>query len=184
MGCGHLTSFGDFDLVVNLARRIYSPRNKLMKQYTQTIWAPISNLLSFKITHVKRELNSMTDWLVVFASSPNLQIITHRPNCTFQSLYQPHVLDNIESWKVFPSNERISNFIQNEPYKPKEIISMEDNKIPKGLNPIESSFLWGDIGNKNKHKEEESKIKVGETISLTIGIPESPKNVNVPMKRK
>jgi hypothetical protein len=32
---------------------------------------------------------------------------------------------------------------------------MEDNKIPKGLNPLESSFSSSDVGNKGKHKEEE-----------------------------
>jgi hypothetical protein len=31
LGCGHLTVFGDFVLVVNLVRKIYSHRNKLMK---------------------------------------------------------------------------------------------------------------------------------------------------------
>ena len=61
LGCGHLTIFGDSDLVVNLVHKICSPSNKLMKQYTQTVWALISNLLSFNITHVKRELNSMDD---------------------------------------------------------------------------------------------------------------------------
>jgi ribonuclease HI len=69
LGCGHLTIFGDSKLVVNFVRKIYSPSNKLMKRYTQTIWALILNLLSFNITHVKRELNSMVDWLVVFAAS-------------------------------------------------------------------------------------------------------------------
>jgi hypothetical protein len=56
---------------------------------------------------------------------------------------------------------------------------MEDNKIPKGLTPLESSFSSSDVGNKEKHKEEESKMKVGETISLNIGTPESPKNVKI-----
>jgi hypothetical protein len=56
---------------------------------------------------------------------------------------------------------------------------MEDNKIPKGLNPLESSFSSSDVGNKKKHKEEESKRKVHETISLKIGTPESPKNVKI-----
>ena len=51
MGCGHLIFFGDSDIVVNLVGNIYYPRNKLMKCYTQTVWALISNLLSFKITH-------------------------------------------------------------------------------------------------------------------------------------
>ena len=27
LGCGHLTVFGDYELVVNLVRKIYSPRN-------------------------------------------------------------------------------------------------------------------------------------------------------------
>jgi hypothetical protein len=41
LGCGQLSVFGDFELVVNLVRKIYSPRNKLMKRYTQTVWALI-----------------------------------------------------------------------------------------------------------------------------------------------
>jgi ribonuclease HI len=179
LGYGHLTVFGDSELVVNRVRKIYSPSNKLMKCYTQTVWALVSNLLSFNITHVKRELNSMAERLVVFAASPTRQILPQRPDCTFQSLYCPHILNNIESWQVFPSDESICAFIQNEPYKPKEIISMEDNKIPKGLTPLESSFSLSDVGNKGKHKEEESKRKVGETISLNIGTPESPKNVKI-----
>jgi hypothetical protein len=179
LGCGHLSVFGDSELVVNLVRKIYSPSNKLMKRYTQTVWALISNLLSFNITHVKRELNSMADRLAVFAASPNRQLLPHRPDCTFQSLYRPHIPDNIESWQVFPNDESICAFIQNEPFKPKEIISIEDNKIPKGLTPLESSFSSSDVGNKEKHKEEESKRKVGETISLNIGTPESPKNVKI-----
>jgi hypothetical protein len=179
VGCGHLTCFGDSELIVNLVRKIDYPRNKLMKRYTQNVWALISNLLSFKITHVKRELNSMDDRLVVFVASPNRQLLPHRPNCTLQSLYHLHIPENIESWQVFPSDESICSFIQNEPYNPKEIISMEDNKIPKGLIPLESSFSLSDVGNKEKRKEEESKRKVGETISLNIGAPESPKNVKI-----
>jgi len=31
LGCGHLSVFGDYELVVNLLRKIYSLRNKLMK---------------------------------------------------------------------------------------------------------------------------------------------------------
>jgi hypothetical protein len=29
---------------------------------------------------------------------------------------------------------------------------MEDNKIPKGLNPLESSFSLSNVGKKEKHK--------------------------------
>jgi ribonuclease HI len=148
LGCGHLSFFGDYELVVNLVCKIYSPSNKLMKRYTQTISSLISNLLSFNVTHVKRKLNSMAGRLAVFAVSPNQQLFPHIPDCTFQSLYHPHIPDNIESRQVFPNNESICAFIQNEPLKPKEIISMKDDKIPKGLTPLESSFSLSDVGNK------------------------------------
>jgi ribonuclease HI len=151
--CGHLTFFGDSELVVNLVHKIYYPSNKLMKRYTQNVWALISKLLSFNITHVNRELNSMADRLVVFVASPNRKLLPHIPDCTFQYLYRPQIADNIESWEVFPSDESICDFIQIEPDKPKEIISIEDNKIPKGLTPLESSFSSSDVSNKEKHKE-------------------------------
>jgi hypothetical protein len=100
---------------VNLIRNLCSPSNKLMEQYTQTIWVLILNLLYFNITHVKRELNSMVDWLAVFSASPNQQPLPRRPDCSFQSLYRSHVLDNVESWQVFPNDERICAFIQYQP---------------------------------------------------------------------
>jgi hypothetical protein len=76
-----------------------------MKCYTQTFWELISNLLSFNITHVKRELNSMADMLVVFVASPNRKLLPQIPDCTFQYLYRPHIPDNVESWQVFPSDD-------------------------------------------------------------------------------
>jgi ribonuclease HI len=75
IGCGHLSVFGDSELVVNLVRKIYSLRNKLRKRYTQTVCSLISNLLSFNIIHVKRELNSMADRLAVFVASPNRKLL-------------------------------------------------------------------------------------------------------------
>ena len=54
LGCGHLKVFGDYEHVVKLVRKIYSPNNKLMKCYTRDVWMLISNLLSFNITHVKK----------------------------------------------------------------------------------------------------------------------------------
>jgi hypothetical protein len=50
---------------------------------------------------------------------------------------------------------------------------MEVDKFPKGLNPLESSFSSSDVGKKETHKEEESKRKVGDTISLNIGTHKS-----------
>jgi hypothetical protein len=114
-----------------------------------------------------------------FLASPTQQLLPQRPNCTFQYLYRPYIPNNVESCQVFASDEIIYAFIQNEPYKAKEIVSMEDNKILKGLTPLESSFSLSDVRKKEKHKEEESKRKVGETISLNIGMPDYPKNVKI-----
>jgi ribonuclease HI len=65
LGCGHLIVFGDYELVLNLVQKIYVQNNKLLKFYTQAVWMLISNMLSFNITHVKRELNLKVDRLFV-----------------------------------------------------------------------------------------------------------------------
>jgi ribonuclease HI len=77
LGCGHLSIFRNFDLVVNLICKTCSPSDKLMEQYSQTVWALVLNLLSFNITLVKKELNSIVDRLVVFAASPTQQLLPH-----------------------------------------------------------------------------------------------------------
>jgi ribonuclease HI len=77
LGCGHLSVFGNSDLVVNLICKTCSPSNKLMEQYSQTVWALVSNLLSFNITHVRKDLNSIVDRLVVFAASPTQHLLPH-----------------------------------------------------------------------------------------------------------
>jgi hypothetical protein len=121
----------------------------------------------------------MVDRLVVFATNPSRQLLPQRPDCTFMSLYRPHFPNNVESWQVFPDDERICAFIQNEPLKKKEIIYLEDNKFPKGLTPLESSFSSSDVGNKKNIEEEESKINIGDTVSLNIGTHDSPKILKV-----
>jgi hypothetical protein len=47
------------------------------------------------------------------------------------------------------------------------------------LTPLESSFSSRDLSNKEIHKEDESKRKVGDTISLNLGTLESPKIVKL-----
>jgi hypothetical protein len=78
-----------------------------------------------------------------------------------------------------PNDRSICAFIQDEPLKSEEIISIENNKVPRGLTPLESSFSLSDVGNKEKQKEEELRKKVVETISMNIRTPESSKNVKI-----
>jgi hypothetical protein len=68
---------------VDLIRKLCSPSNKMMERYSQIVWELISNLLSFNITHVKRELNSMAGRLTIFAASPNQQLFPERHDCSF-----------------------------------------------------------------------------------------------------
>jgi hypothetical protein len=55
--------------------------------------------------------------LVVFAASPTRQLLSQTLDCKFMSLYHPHFTDNVESWKVFPDDESICYFLQNETLK-------------------------------------------------------------------
>ena len=77
LGCGHLSVLRNFDLVVKMTCKICSPSNKLMEQYSQTVWALVSKLLSLNITHVNKELNSIANQLAVFAASPTQQLLPH-----------------------------------------------------------------------------------------------------------
>jgi len=62
--------------------------------------------------------------------------------------------------------------LQNDPLKKKEIISFEDNKFPKGITPLERTFLSSDVSNQKKNIEEESKRKIGNIILVNIGTQE------------
>jgi len=68
--------------------------------------------------------------------------------------------------------------LQNESLKKKEIIYVEDNKFPKGLTPLESSFSSSDVSNQKKSLEE-SKRKIGKTINVNIGTQEDPKILKI-----
>jgi hypothetical protein len=160
-------------------RKIYNQSNKLLKRYTPVVWALIQNMVSFNITHIKRELNSIVDRLVVFATCPTRKLLPQKLDCTFLSLYRPHLPNNVESWQVFPDDEIICAFLQNEIYKSKEIISLEDNKISKGMTPLESSFSTSDVSNKKDKEEEESKRKIGDIIPVNIGTQDHPKILKI-----
>jgi ribonuclease HI len=179
LGCGHLSVFGNSELVVNMIRKILPPSNKLMEQYSQAVWELVSNILSFNITQVKKELNSMVDRLAVFATTPNQQLLPHRPDCAFQSLHHPYIPEKEGSWKAIPNEESIFVVIQNEPLEPKEIISVENNKIHEGLTPLESSFSLSVVRNIEQQRDEESQKKVIETILLNIRTFDPSTNVKI-----
>jgi hypothetical protein len=58
---------------------------------------------------------------------------------------------------IFPDDESICAFLKNEPLNKNEIISLDDNKFPKGLTPLEGSFSSSDVNNHKKTKPEDSR---------------------------
>jgi ribonuclease HI len=179
LGCGHLSVFGNFELVVNLIHKTCFPSKQLMEQYSQTAWALVSNLLSFNITHVRKELNPIADRFVAFATSPTQQLLPHWPNCAFQSLHRPYISKNEEFKKAIPNHEINYVVIQNEPLKPEEIIHVEKNKNPEDLTHLVGSFSSSVVGNKDKQEEEELQLKVVEAISMNIRTPGSSLNIKI-----
>jgi hypothetical protein len=111
-------------------------------------------------------LNSIVDRLSLFAASPTQQLSPHWPDCALQYLHHSYIYENEKFWKAILNNERICSIRQNEPLNPEKIIFVENNEIPKGLTPIEVLFSLSVGG--NKEKEEDSQLKVIETISMNI----------------
>jgi hypothetical protein len=124
-------------------------------------------------------LNSIVDRLAVFAASSTQQLLPCWHDCAFQSLHRPYIYENEELWKAIPNDESICVVIQNEPLKPRDIISIENNNILEGLNPLESLFSLSVVGNKEKQKEGELWKKVIETILLNIRKFEPSTNVKI-----
>jgi hypothetical protein len=95
----------------------------------------------------------MVDRLVIFVASPTIKLLPQRPYCTFLFLFRPHIPNNQESWQVFPNYENICSFIQNDSYNPKEIVSIEENKIPKGSTPLKNPISTSDVSNNKDIKK-------------------------------
>jgi hypothetical protein len=75
--------------------------------------------LSFNITHIRGEMNSMVDRLVVFSASPTRKLLSQKTDCTFMSIYRFHFPNNEELGICFPDDESICSFLHNEPIKRK-----------------------------------------------------------------
>jgi hypothetical protein len=87
--------------IINFAYRfvpdfafMVKPIHNLLKQDRSCFWIDdIEN----DFLRIKSELNEMGDRLIVFATSPNRNFLPQGSDCTFQSLYRPHIPDNVES---------------------------------------------------------------------------------------
>jgi hypothetical protein len=83
----------------------------------------------------------------------------------------------VKSWQVFPDDEGICAFIRNEPLNKNEIISLDDNKFPKRLTPLEGSFSYSDVSSHKKIEPRDSRRNIGDTILVNFSTEEDLKNL-------
>lgn len=107
-------------------------------------------MFSFNITHIHRELNSLSNLLVVYSSSAQRKLLPLRPDFVLQSLYQCHLPNNEEHWQVFSNDDCIFSIIQGQTTTKKEIISHKDNKYPKGPSPLRNYLPLSNISQKKE----------------------------------
>jgi len=141
-----------------------------LRNYRNEVWDLIDNLfLSFIISFVPREDNTLVDSLVVYAS--NLKIpLPPKPKYDVEVKYGPSILDNVKHWKVFEADLEMKIFLESidefyalhidqdpdddkSPHAYKFLNKIANNKIVhfpsncilKGLFPLERLFDNNDV---------------------------------------
>ena len=89
LGCRHLHVFREFELVINMIKKIYRPSKKILQRYIQVINHLMEGFISFNLTYIHRELNMVLDKLLMFTSSPSQPQSNNKPSCDVISLYRP-----------------------------------------------------------------------------------------------
>lgn len=180
LGCRHLQNFNHSELIVNMINGTYRPANKVFWCCINIIDQSIEHLLSFNLTHIRRERNEVVDKLAVFASSPSRQVLRERPSVEVISLYRYFVPNNKESWQVFGNDEDIDYFLAEnaeDESPPSRIIDLKNNVYPKGLIPIENMFRHDNILKDPSPDPEPPRFKVGPMIRINVGTEAEPKTL-------
>lgn len=182
LGCHHLQTFGDSELVINMIKGKYRPAKKIFRRYIDTINQSIEHFLSFNLTHIRRKLNAVADKLAVFASSPSRQLLREQPSIEVISLYRPFVQDNERSWQIFNDDEDIDCFLAEnieDESSPPEIINLKNNAYPKGLIPLEDMFRQDDVPKNPSPDPKPPRFKMGPTLPINIGTEAEPKTLYI-----
>jgi len=168
LGCRHLQTFGDLELVVNTIKGTYRPGKKVFLHYIDVISQFIECLLSFNLTHIRRELNAVADKLAVFASSPSWQLLREWTSVEVICLYRHFVPDNKDIDFFLAENAEDES-------PPSGIINLENNVYPKGMILLEDMFQHEDIPKNPRPDPEPPHFKVGPTIPINVGTEAEPK---------
>jgi ribonuclease HI len=191
LGIHHLLISGDYELVVNQIRDKYEFHNPCLKQYHQRANEIIEKFLSFKIQAIPRDANHVADTLALDGSCFTLDFVGFIEDIKVQSLHRHVLPDNVDSWKVFDTDEQICIFLQNkEEFKDlhisheleeetKDIIQLKTNNIPPGLSVLESMFDFNDATTSAPSIDSEFVRKVQEAIPINLGTEKYPKLVHI-----
>jgi hypothetical protein len=194
-----LAVFGDVELIVHQVKNMYQEKHPRLRTYKNEVWDLIDNFfLSFNISFVPREENSMADSLVVFASNFKIHL-PHKLKYDVEVKYRPYIPNNVKHWKVFEDDLEIKIFLETvEEFSAlhidqdhddtkiphadiflntivdHKIFQLPSNHIPKGLVPLEILFDINDVVVKVKGSSEEVDV-----TECNLGTEENPKYVKL-----
>jgi hypothetical protein len=175
--------FGDVELIVHQVKKLYQAKHPRLRTYKNEVWDLVDSfLLSFNISFVPRDENTMEDSLVVSASNFR---VPFPPKLKYdvEVKYRPSIPDNVKHWKVFEDDIEIKIFLEtvdefsalhiDQVHDTKKIphvdiflnkivdhhiVQSPNNHIPKGLVPFERLFDKNDVVVKVKGSNENDDV--------------------------
>jgi ribonuclease HI len=193
-----LKVYGDVDLIIQQIKNTFQAKHVKLKEYRDEVWNLIDSFLAFNISLIPRAMNQLVDSLAISASTLNPPLL-EKLNYEIQVKYRPSLLDNVKFWKVFEDDEELVRFLEviddfstlhidhenenvekvkNPKLKNKigghDIIQLPNNKIPRGLVPLEKIFDQNDVPLNTDKKEEDPNV-----FKYNLGDEQCPKTINL-----
>jgi ribonuclease HI len=107
-----LLVFGDAELIVHQVRNIYQEKHPRLRTYRNEVWDLIDSFfLTFNISFVPREDNTLVDSLYVSASNFKIPL-PPKLKYDVEVKYRPSIPDNVKNWKVFEVDLEIKIFLE------------------------------------------------------------------------
>jgi ribonuclease HI len=195
----NITVFGDVELIVHQVKNLYQAKHPQLRTYVNEVWDIVDSFfLSFNISFVPREENTMVDSLVV--STSNFKIpFPPKLKYDVEVKYRPSIPDNVKHWKAFEDDIEIKIIIEkvddfsalhiDQDHDTKNIshadiflnkivdhhiVQLPSHHIPKGLVPLESLFDRNDVVVKVRGSTENHGV-----TECNLGTEEDPKYIKL-----
>lgn len=106
-----LQVFGDSELVVKQARKLYSSHDRTLENYRHRVWNIIEGLDAFNIQLIPYSKNQTTNVLAQVASTLQPLSLTRLKKFTIELTSTRSVPDNVTNFQVSNDDKHILNFI-------------------------------------------------------------------------